>query len=312
MYDVLIVGGGAGGLTSALYTGRKKLKTGIITIDVGGQTLLTDNIENYPGVDPMPGANLITKFKEQAEKFGSEFIFGEVDKIIKTKEGNFKLNLSNGESYESKTVILASGKTARKIGVPGEAKFLGRGVSTCATCDAAFFNKKTVAVIGGGNSALDAAILLEKFADKIYVIHRRDEFRGDEITVEKILKSKKIEKVFDSIPKEISGEKVVEKLIVENVKTNEENELKVDGVFIEIGYELKTDFVKELVEVNKIGEIIVDDRCRTSLPGFFAAGDVTTVPFKQTIISAGEGAKAGLEAYRYLQGDRANVSIDWK
>jgi len=312
MYDVLIIGGGAGGLTAALYTGRKKLKTGIITIDVGGQTLLTDNIENYPGVDSMPGADLIMKFREQAEKFGSEFIFGEVDKIIKTKESNFKLNLSNGESYESKTVILASGKTARKIGVPGEAKFLGRGVSTCATCDAAFFNKKNVAVIGGGNSALDASILLEKFANKIYLIHRRDEFRGDEVTVDKIMKSKKIEKVLDSAPKEISGEQVVEKLIVKNVKTNEESELKIDGVFIEIGYELKTDFVKELVDTNKIGEIVVDDRCRTSLPGFFAAGDVTTVPFKQTVISAGEGAKAGLEAYRYLQGDKANVSIDWK
>jgi thioredoxin-disulfide reductase len=312
MYDVLIIGGGASGLTAALYTGRKKLKTGIITIDVGGQTLLTDNIENYPGVDPMPGAGLMSKFREQADKFGSEFIFGEVDKVTKTGEGNFKLKLSNGESYESKSVILASGKTARKIGVPGEAKFLGRGVSTCATCDAAFFNKKTVAVIGGGNSALDAALLLEKFANKIYLVHRRDEFMGDEVTIDKILKSKKIEKILDSIPKEISGEQVVEKLIVENVKTNEENELKVDGVFIEIGYELKTDFVKELVEVNKIGEVVVDDRCRTSLSGFFAAGDVTTVPFKQTIISAGEGAKAGLEVYRYLQGDKANVSIDWK
>ncbi len=312
MYDVLIIGGGAAGLTAALYTGRKKLKTGIITVDVGGQTLLTDNIENYPGVDPMPGADLMMKFREQADKFGSEFIFGEVDKIIKTTSNNFQLNLSNGETYESKTVILASGKTARKLGIPGESKFLGRGVSTCATCDAAFFNKKTVAVIGGGNSAMDATILLEKFADKIYLVHRRDKFRGDEITVDKINKSKKIEIVLDSVPKEVSGEQIVEKLIVENVKTNEEKELKVDGVFIEIGYELKTDFVKKIINLNGIGEIKVDDRCRTSMPGIFAAGDVTTVPFKQTIISAGEGAKAGLEVYRYIQGDKANVSIDWK
>ncbi len=312
MYDVLIIGGGAAGLTAALYTGRKKLKTAILTIDVGGQTLLTDNIENYPGVDPMQGSNLMSKFREQAEKFGSEFIFGEVDHIIKKEDGNFQLNLSNGETYESKTVILASGKTARKLGIPGEAKFMGRGVSTCATCDAAFFNKKTVAVIGGGNSAMDAAILLEKFADKIYLIHRRDEFRGDEITVDRINNSKRIETVLDSIPNEVSGEDIVEKLVVVNVKTKEEKELKVDGVFIEIGYELKTDFVEKLVELNEIGEIKVDDRCRTSLPGFFAAGDVTTVPFKQTIISAGEGAKAGLEAYRYIQGDKANVSIDWK
>ncbi len=312
MYDVLIIGGGAAGLTAALYTGRKKLKTGIITVEVGGQTLLTDNIENYPGVDPIPGAQLMSKFREQAEKFGSEFIFGEVNEIFQEKNKSFEVKLSNGEKYNGKTLIFAGGKTARKLGIPGEDKFLGRGISTCATCDAAFFKNKNVAVIGGGNSALDASILLEKFAKKIYLIHRREEFRGDEITVDKIHKSKKIEKVLNAVPNEVIGDKFVEKLIVKDVKTKKTKELDVDGVFIEIGYELKTDFIKKLVKTNKMGEVITDDRCRTSLPGFFAAGDVTTVPFKQTVISAGEGAKAGLEAYRYLQGDNANISIDWK
>ena len=164
MYDVLIIGGGAAGLTAALYTGRKKLKTGIITVEVGGQTLLTDNIENYPGVDPIPGAQLMSKFREQAEKFGSEFIFGEVNEIFQEKNKSFEVKLSNGEKYNGKTLIFAGGKTARKLGIPGEDKFLGRGISTCATCDAAFFKNKNVAVIGGGNSALDASILLEKFA----------------------------------------------------------------------------------------------------------------------------------------------------
>jgi len=306
-YDVLIVGGGAAGLTAAIYTSRKKLSTAIISIDLGGQTLLTNHIENYPGVDKMPGAELMAKFQMQATGFGAEVIMGEVNEI-KEEGKEFIAKLSNGEEYKGKAVIIASGKTARKLGIPGEDKFLGRGVSTCATCDANFFKGKVVAVIGGGNSALEAAELLAEFATKVYLVHRREEFRADEITVEKVKNMDKVEIITNHVPTEVIGEMFVKGLKIKDVNSDEERVLDVDGIFVEIGYELKTDWLKDLVKLNEIGEIVIDDRCRTSHPGIFAAGDVTTVPYKQTVISAGEGAKAGLEAYAYIKGGPA---IDW-
>lgn len=308
-YDVIIIGGGAAGLTAAIYTCRKKLKTAIITLDVGGQTMLTNHIENYPGFDLVPGPELMSKFMQQASKFGAEMIMGEVN-LIKKKKTGFSVELKNKETYNSKTIILAFGKTARRMNIPGEDKFFGRGVSTCATCDAPFYKEKIVAVVGGGNSALEAAELLTQFAKKIYLIHRRNEFRADEITIEKIKKLKKLEILLNYTPNEVKGDKFVESFVIENVKTKEQKTLKVDGVFVEIGYELKTDWLKELLDLNDSGEIKIDERCRTSQSGIFAAGDVTTVPFKQTIISAGEGAKAGLEAYKYIKGD--STAIDWK
>ncbi len=308
-YDTIIIGGGAAGLTAALYTGRKKLKTLIVSIDLGGQTLLTDNIENYPGVDSSPGPDLMAKFQSQATKFGAEVIMGEANEIKKSGK-NFEVSLSNGEKYSSKTVIVSSGKTARKIGVPGEDKFMGRGVSTCATCDAAFFKDKEVVVVGGGNSAFEAAELLTKFAKKITLVHRTDKFRADEITIDKVKKLKQVEIIPFSQLTEIKGDKIVEGVTIENSESKETREIKADGVFIEIGYELKTDWLKDLVKRNDKNEIVIDDRCNTSQKGIFAAGDVSTVPYKQTVISAGEGAKAGLEAYKYING--AEAVIDWK
>lgn len=308
-YDTIIIGGGAAGLTAALYTGRKKLKTLIVSIDLGGQTLLTDNIENYPGVDSSSGPELMIKFQSQATKFGAEVVMGEADAIKKSGKV-FEVKLSNGEKYTGRTVIIASGKTARKIGIPGEDKFMGRGVSTCATCDAAFFKDKEVVVVGGGNSAFEAAELLTKFAKKIYLIHRNDKFRADEITVEKVKKLKQVEIISFAQLTEVKGDKFVEGVSMENLKSKETRELKASGVFIEIGYELKTDWIKDLVKRNDKKEIVIDDRCKTSQVGVFAAGDVSTVPYKQTVISAGEGAKAGLEAYKYINGVEA--AIDWK
>jgi thioredoxin-disulfide reductase len=308
-YDVIIIGGGAAGITAAIYTCRKKLKTAVITIDVGGQTLLTNHIENYPGFKVVSGPELMAKFQEQAIGFGAKFIMGEVVKIKKI--GNsFNIKLGNSEKYKCKSIILASGKTARKLGVPGEDKFIGRGVSTCATCDAPLFKDKEVAVVGGGNSAFEAAELLEKYATKVYLIHRREEFRADEITVEKVKKMKKVEIITNSTAREIKGDKFVKGLVIENLKTGEKRELKVGGIFIEIGYELKTEWVKDLVRRNKFGEIKIDNRCRTSQPGIFAVGDISSVPYKQIVISAGEGAKAALEAYKYIKG--VEVATDWK
>jgi thioredoxin reductase (NADPH) len=305
-YDVFIVGSGAAGLTAAIYTGRKELKTIIVSTDVGGQALLTDHIENYPGVEKISGPDLMLKFQTQAMAFGSEMVTGRVEKITK-KDKKFVVKSSDGEQYISKTVILASGKTPRKLDIPGEDKFMGKGVATCATCDAPLFRSKEVAVIGGGNSALEAVELLNNFATKIYLVHRREEFSADVITLNKIKKMKKVEIITNAKPLEIRGDKFVSGLVIDG---KEKKELRVEGVFVEIGYELDTKWLKDITKLNKKGEIIIDTSNNTSTRGIFAAGDVSTVPYKQAVISAGEGAKAGLEAYKYIKG--TEVAIDWK
>jgi thioredoxin reductase (NADPH) len=312
MYDVIVIGGGAAGLTAAIYTCRKKLKTLVVTLDIGGQTNLTEHIENYPGYEEKSGPQLMRIFEKQAKSFGVETVFGKAAKLDKTDEG-FVLELTNGEKYEGKAMILAYGKVPRTLGIPGEEMYLGRGVSTCATCDIPLFKGKTVAVIGGGNSALEAAELGTKFAKKVYLVHRRDMFRADEITVDKVKKAKNVEMVMFHVPVEIRGNKFLRELVVENVNTKEKRILHVDGVFVEIGYVIDTDFVKHLVQLNKEKEIMVNDVGGTSCPGLFACGDVTQIPYKQTVIAAGEGAKAGLEAYAYLQKKEGKpvVKLDW-
>jgi len=299
MYDVLIIGAGAGGMTAATYTCRKMLKTLVISLDIGGQTSLTNLIENYPGSGPMSGPELMEKFKKEAEGFGAEIKMGKVVEVEKIKEKHFKIKLDSGEIYEGKSLILAYGKVARELGVPGEKKFMGRGVSTCVTCDAPFFKNKEVAVVGGGNSAIEGVLELAEIAKKVYLIHRRDTFRADEITVAKLKEKKNIVQELNSVVKEIKGDKNVEGILIENKKTKEH---KVDGVFIEIGYIVDTKMVKHLVKLNKANEVIKNERGQTSCPGIFAAGDVSNTPYKQTVISAGEGATAALECYKYLTG----------
>lgn len=310
-WDVVIVGGAAAGMSAAIYTCRKKMKTLIVTVDVGGQNLLTEQEENYPGYMEMSGPKLMSIFQEQAVKFGAEFVFGKAVKLEKVSDG-FKVTLGDGEEYVGKTVILAYGKIARALGVPGEDKFMGRGVHTCATCDAPFTKNKTVAVTGGGNSALEAVELLSKFATKVYLIHRRDEFRADPITVDKIKALPNVEFVLNADVKEIRGEEKVKSVVV-SMKDGSTKDIPLDNLFIEIGYILETSWVKELVKTNELGEIIVTRKAETSEPGLFAAGDVTDSPYKQTITAAGEGAISGLTAYNYfrmLQGKPA-VKLDW-
>ena len=309
MYDVIIIGAGAAGLTAAIYTCRKKLKTAIISMDIGGQTNLTSHIENYPGTGPMHGIELMQKFQSESIGFGAEIIMGKANKVDKTENG-FKIGLANGEEYECKALILAYGKVPKSLGIEGEEKFFGRGVSTCVTCDAPLYNNREVAVIGGGNSAVEGAFELATIARKVYLIHRRDAFRADEITVEKLKNNPQIELILNSIPTKVIGDKNVDGLEVENIVTKERKQFKVDGVFIEIGYVVDTSFVQHLVKVNEKREIIVDDRCNTSHAGIFACGDITPVPFKQTVIAAGEGSKAALECYRWLTGGKGAV-LDW-
>jgi len=309
MYDVIIVGAGAAGMTAAIYTCRKKLKTAIISIDVGGQTNLTSHIENYPGTGAMHGVELMQKFQNEALGFGAELIMGKVIKVDKIDDG-FHIVLANDETYDCRALILAYGKVPKSLGIGGEEKFLGRGVSTCVTCDAPLFKDRDVAVIGGGNSAVEGALELATLAKKVYLIHRRDSFRADEVTVEKLRNNHQTEIVFNSVPLKVIGDKNVEGIAVENIVTKEKRQIKVDGIFIEIGYVVDTSFVQHLVKVNEKREIIVDEKGNTSHPGIFAAGDITPVPFKQTVIAAGEGAKAALECYRWLTGGKGAV-LDW-
>ncbi len=312
LYDVIIVGGGAAGLTAAIYAGRKKMKSLLITVEIGGQTNLTLHIENYPGYTSKSGPELMKTMEQQARSFGSEVLFGKVTKAEKLGK-NFSVTTSNGDKYASKTLILANGKVPKTPGIPGEEKFMGRGISTCAVCDAPIFKNKVIAVIGGGNSALDAAELTSKFSSKVYLVHRRNEFRGDEMLVERVKKIKNIEFILNRVPVEVRGEKFVKSLVTADATTKERKELKVDGIFVEIGYIVDTEFVKGLVKLNGTNEIIVDNLCRTSQPGIFAAGDITDTPYKQTVVAAGSGAAAALSAYNYLQKISGSQPIksDW-
>jgi thioredoxin-disulfide reductase len=309
MYDTIIIGAGPAGLAAGIYCGRKKLKTAILTLDVGGQGNLTSHIENYPGALPQSGMELMDKFKVQVDKFGAEFIFGKV-KEIKKIETHFEATLANGEKYQTKSIILTYGKVPRTLGVPGEEEFFGRGVSTCATCDGPLFKDKIVAVTGGGNSAVEAALDLTSYAKKVYLIHRRQGFRADEVTVEKLKNHPQVELVLDSVPVEIKGDKFINKVIVENTLSKEKKELEIDGLFLEIGYIVDSSMVKELVKINEKNEIVVNSLGETSCPGIFAAGDVTNTPFKQAIVAAGDGAKAALQTYSYLSGGKT-LPPDW-
>lgn len=312
MYDVIIIGAGAAGLTAAIYARRRLLKTLVISLNIGGQALLTEQIENYPGYLDKSGPKLMRIFEEQARGFGTEILIGYVTKVEKVDD-HFKV-ISNVGEFETKTVIIASGKVPRRLNVPGEDKFLGRGVSTCVTCDAPFARNKVVAVVGGGNSALEGVEVVSKFASKVYLIHRRDQFRADEITVEKVKKIPNVEFILNTIITEMKGDKKLEGVVIQNVKTGETKELKVDMVFLEIGHETKIDFVKHLVKTDEYNQIITNKAAETSCPGIFAAGDVTDSPYKQLVIAAAEGAIAALSAYNYIakKEGRETVKIDWK
>jgi thioredoxin reductase (NADPH) len=299
-YDVIIIGGGAAGMTSALYCGRKVLKTLLLVGPrPGGETTLTNDIQNYPGFEQGTGISLMDVFEKQAKKWGAEFASKAAKKVTKSKKG-FTIELSDGEKLEAKTVILSFGRKQRKLGIPGEKEWMGRGVTTCTTCDGPLFGKKDVVLIGGGNSAVEGALEMATIANKAFIVHRREGYRADDVTVAKLKKEKKIIEKLNHTPVEIKGDKMVDTLVIEDVKTKKRTELKVQGVFIEIGYETDTSMVGNLVETNKAGEIVVDLACRTKTPGLFATGDMTTTPYKQTVISAGMGATAALEAYKYI------------
>jgi len=311
-YDVIIIGAGPAGLTAAIYAGRRVLKTLVLSMNVGGQMNLTEHIENYPGIELTGGAELSMKMMEQAKKFGAEVELNhEVLRIEKTSDG-YKVKTSGGE-FEGQAVILAFGKTPRKLEVEGADKYLGKGLSYCATCDGPLFKGKKIAVVGGGNSALSGALYLSSLAEKVYLIHRRDAFRGDEVLANKLKEKINVEFVLNSIVSGLEGADVLEKIKVKDVVSGVEREIEAQGCFIEIGYEVKADFIKNLVNVDAGNQILIDQDCRTSDEGIFAAGDLTQIPYKQIAISVGQGALAALSAYDFIQKKQGKptVRVDW-
>lgn len=302
-YDITIIGGGPAGLTAAIYAARSLRKVAVLEKGVpGGQIAMTDMIENYPGFpEGISGMELMQKFEEQAKKFGTEFInLFDVNEIKKTEEG-FTIESADGRELFSKTIIIATGQNPRNLGVPGEGEFTGRGVSYCATCDGAFFRGKKVAVVGGGNSAIQEAIYLTRFAESVTVIHRRNQLRADRILQERAFQNEKIRFHWDSVVTEIKGDTLLKSLVIKNVKTGEEFEEGFDGLFIYIGYKPNTDFLKDFVELDEGGFIKTNEELETSVKGVFACGDVRNNSLKQVSVAVGEGALAAVNAEKFLE-----------
>ncbi|MBE0521638.1 MAG: thioredoxin-disulfide reductase [Candidatus Methanoperedenaceae archaeon] len=299
VYDVVIIGGGPAGLTAGIYAKRAMLDAVLLEgKGVGGQIIVTDLVENFPGFLEISGAELAAKFEEHAQKFGLEFR-NMVDVTAIDDKGDTKLVKTTEGDIETKAVIIASGTTPRKLGVKGELEFTGRGVSYCATCDGFFFRDKVAVVVGGGDSAITEAIFLTKMVKKVYVIHRRDELRAEKINQEKAFANPKIKFVCDSVVEEIAGSNVVEKVILRKVSTDEISELKTDGVFIYVGLDPNTGFTD--VEKDDWGFIIASQRMETSAGGIFAAGDCRNTPLRQIATAVGDGAIAAVSAGKYIE-----------
>lgn len=301
VYDVVILGGGPAGLSAAIYAARGNAKTAVIDISMfGGQPSNYLELENYPALGKIGGYDMMEKFEEHADMFNiDKYPMQEIENIdlvsstktIETKEAIF----------ETKTLIIATGAQAKKLGIPGEKEFLGRGVSYCAVCDGAFYRDKVVAVVGGGNAAVEEGCYLTKFAKKVYIIHRRDQLRADKIVQERAFNNEKVEFIYDTIPVEIKGEDCVKTFVLKNVKTNETFELETDGVFPYIGFAPNIDHINAQLEQNEAGFIVTNDRMETSVKGVYAIGDVRTTPLRQVITAAADGAVAGCYAVRYLE-----------
>ena len=303
IYDLIIVGAGPAGMTAGVYAARKKLKTLIISKDIGGQASWSSDIENYLGFSMITGPELVKKFEEHLEEFKEDVelrvsISG-INKVSK-KGKNFLVETGDGKKEEAKAIIIAGGKVPRELGVKGEKEFLNRGVTYCAWCDGPLFKGKDVAIIGGGNSALDAALNVSKLVKQIYIVNITNELTGDPVMIDKVMDLHHVRIMNNTEIVEIEGDKLVDTLRIKSRDGGLEKDLHVSGVFIEVGSLPATDYLKGFVKLNKNGEIIIDELNSTSVPGVFAAGDITEVVEKQIITAAGEGAKAAIQASIYL------------
>jgi thioredoxin reductase (NADPH) len=301
IYDVIIIGSGPAGLAAAIYAQRSELKCIVIEKAglSGGQIINTYEVDNYPGTPGISGFDLSAKFREHCDKLNTTFITGEV--IEFKLENDIKVvTLDDGVRYLAKTVIISAGGLPRHLEVPGEEKFSGMGVSYCATCDGAFFKNKTVAVVGGGDVAVEDAIFLSRICEKVYVIHRRDEFRAIKSSVNKLLANSNVEVLWDSVVEEIGGTEIVETLGIKNSKTGESSNIDLAGVFIAVGYVPSSQIYKDIVDIDEGGYIIAGENCETNVPGIFAAGDIRTKDLRQIITAASDGANAITAVERYL------------
>lgn len=305
-FDTIILGGGPAGLSAAIYAARGAVSTAIVDINMlGGQPSNYLELENYPGFQVVGGFDLMEKFEEHADKFGvQKFPMQEIQSV----DLKNKTIITNEYEFKAGTIIIATGAQPMKLGVPGEKEFVGRGVSYCAVCDGAFYKNKVVAVVGGGNAAVEEAMYLTKFADKVYVIHRRNELRADRIVQERAFKNEKIEFIWDSVVKEIKGDNLVNTAVLENVKTNEISNLAVNGVFPYIGMAPNVELFNGQLEQDSRGFIVTDETMATSVEGVFAIGDVRTTPLRQVITAAADGAVGAVYAVKYLETHKEAVS----
>ena len=304
MYDIVIIGGGPAAITAGIYAARKKMKSVFIADRIGGQSVVSDGIENWIGEMIIPGAKLAGKLKQHLENYKDDILLDVpnlVKKVEKNEDGTFNV-ITEKQVYKTKTVLVASGGRHRNLNVPGEEKFNGKGVAYCATCDAPFFGGKDVVVVGDGNSGLEAVVDLIHYADKVYLLSRGDSLRGDPVTQEEIKKSDKVEIIYNADTVEITGDLMVEALKYKDLKTEEIKEISTQGVFVEIGTVPNSEIVGELVDLTKRGEIIVNHQTyASSVSGIFAAGDVCDTMYKQNNIAVGDAVKALLSAHEFIK-----------
>ncbi|UCD73683.1 MAG: thioredoxin-disulfide reductase [Candidatus Bathyarchaeota archaeon] len=302
MYDVLIIGSGPAGLTAAVYTSRARLKTLVVAGAMwGGQLMLTTEVENFPGFkEGIVGPDLIDNMWKQAESFGAKMIFEDAASVDFSSKP-FKVMVGD-KVYEGRTVIIATGASARWLGLESETRLRGRGVSVCATCDAAFFKDKKVVVVGGGDSAMEEALALSKFAREVIVVHRRDKLRASRILQERAFENPKIKFIWNSIVQEILGKDKVEGVLFRKSPSNKEMQIVCDAVFIAIGHKPNTEIFKDQVEMDERGYVSTEDTTKTSVGGVFVAGDAEDYRYRQAITAAGAGCKAALDAQKYLEG----------
>jgi thioredoxin reductase (NADPH) len=301
-YDVIIIGAGPAGLTAAIYAARGNLSTLVFEkMAPGGQTVNTEALENYTGIKHIAGFEFAMMIKDQAENFGAKIMLEEVVKLEDIESNLKKVTTNSNKSYIAKSVIIATGANPRLLGIKGELEFRGKGVSYCATCDGAFYRGKEVVVIGGGNSAVEEADFLTKFATKVTIIHRRDELRATKIVQDRAFNNPKIKFIWDSVPLEINGENKVEKIKIKNVKTNEESFVSCDGVFVFIGSVPNTTFLKDYLNLNDSGYIVTNPSdMSVDKKGIFSIGDVRNGVLKQVATAVGDGAIAGFLAEKYI------------
>ncbi len=301
IYDVLIIGGGGAGLTAALYTSRAKLSTALLEkLTAGGQIALTDIVENYPGFpEGITGGEISKRMEDQAKRYGTEVLYEEVQGIEK-KEKNFLVKTGN-QTLQSRSLILATGASYRNLEVPGEKELTGRGVSYCATCDGAFFRDKELVVVGGGDSAMQEGIFLTRFATKLTVVHRRDKLRASPLLQERAKQNPKIKFIWDTVVTQVAGDKKVQGVKLKNLKTGQEQDFKTDGVFVFVGHDPNTGFLKGFVDLNEKGYVKTDLKLQTSVPGVFACGEVRAGAVQQLVSCCGEGCEAALACQAYLE-----------